>query len=304
MSEKRKSLLAYHLGKYLPAPKTTVSVSSLAMRYGLSVFEGIRGYQQKDGSVRAFMLDEHILRLRWSLRQMGLPDPHIDQIPQIIDTLLDKNQLQEDVYIRPSVHAVNPGDLNIKPVSGMTVSISRMGRKKWLNENLGIRATVSAIRKLPQDSFPSSVKCVAAYANTFIASILAKEAGFDVPLLLNHAGYLTEAPTAALFIVRQGTLTYSPLTDGVLPSVTAHVLRELARRDGIALREQHLRVEDLVTADESFLCGTGLEIASIASLDGRAIGDFSKRDVTQHLTKAYFKLVRGETEFTGAPYGI
>lgn len=299
-----KSMQAFHLGQYVSAEQATVSVSSLAMRYGLSVFEGIRGYLQHDNSVRPFMLDEHLQRLKASLKLMCLPDPGVDEIPNIIINLLQRQGLQEDVYIRPSVHAINPGDLNIQPVSGLTVTISRMGRKKWLSEGKGMRATVSSIRKLPHDAFPSNAKCIAAYANTFIATAIAKSSGFDVPLLLNHAGYLTEAPTAALFVVKNGILLHPPVTDGVLPSVTAHVLRELSKQLGIEVAQRHLRAEDLVTADEAFLCGTGLELAGIESLDGRRIGDFAQRPVTTRLSKAYFALVRGEIDFCGGRYDI
>jgi branched-chain amino acid aminotransferase len=281
-----------------------VNVGSLAMRYGMSVFEGIRGYRRADGEVRVFMLDEHILRLHWSLRIMGLPDPGIAALPEIIAELLRRNEMSEDVYIRPSVHGVNNGDLNDLPESGLTVNIGRMGRKPWLAGGVGMRATVSSIRKLPHDAFPSSAKCIAAYANTFIANTQAKAGGFDVPLLLNHSGFLTESPTAALFLVKRGALLHAPETDGVLPSITAHVLKEIARRDNIPLRQQHIRVEDLITSEEAFLCGTGLEIAGINSLDGQHIGDFAERPVTQHLVQAYFALVRGEVKSLGTSYGV
>lgn len=304
MSETTESLMVFHLGKYVPAAQAMVSVNCLAMRYALSVFEGIRGYLQEDGHVRTFMLNEHLLRLKWSLRLMGLPDPGVNKIPEIINELLQKNGLQEDVYIRPSVHAINQGDLNVQPVSGMTVNISRMGRKKWLNGTKGMRATISSIRKLPHDAFPSMAKCIAAYANSFVASNLARANGFDVPLLLNHAGYVSEAPTAALLTVRRGALVHAPLSDGVLPSVTAHVLCELAKQFSIPVREQHMRPEDVITSDEALLCGTGLEMAGIESLDGHEIGDFAQRPVTKCLVDAYFSLVRGKTEFVGADYGF
>ncbi|VVO97713.1 Branched-chain-amino-acid aminotransferase [Pseudomonas fluorescens] len=304
MSQVPVTPTVFHLGEYVRADQAMVNVSALAMRYGLSVFEGVRGYKQQDGRVLPFMLDAHLLRLQRSLKLMCLPDPGVSQIPDIIQQLLVRNALTEDVYVRPSVHAVNAGDLHVVPVCGMTVNIGAMGRKKWFNSAKGMRATVSSIRKLSHDAFPSSAKCVAAYANTFIASTLAKASGFDVPLLLNQSGYLTEAPTAALFVVKGGRL-YTPLqSDGVLPSVTAHVIAQLAKGLGLDVQQRHLRAEDLVNASEAFLCGTGLEIAAIESLEQHRIGDFAHRPVTAQLSEAYYTLVRGETTYQGAPYDI
>lgn len=274
------------------------------MRYGLSVFEGIRAYRQDDGSLKPFMLEQHLCRMRSSLALMCLPDPGLDEVPAIIGELILRNELCDDVYIRPSVHAINLGDLNVDPVTGLTIHISPMGRKKWLRDETGMRATISAMRKLPHDAFPSSAKCIAAYAGSYIAATMAGDAGFDVPLLLNHNGFVTEAPTAAIFIVRKGVLLHPPASDGVLPSVTAFALAALARGLGIKVFERHLRPEDVATADEAFLCGTGLELAPIASLDGRAIGQFDTRPVTRSLVDAYFRAVRGNDTVDGTAYDL
>ncbi len=304
MSVAGEGTIVYHLGEYLDANHAVVGVDSLAMRYGLSVFEGIRAYRQPNGRIMPFMLEPHLRRLRTSLQLMCLPDPGVDDIPAILAELIARNGFAEDVYIRPSVHAINSGDLNLAPECGLTVHICQMGRKKWLETDSGMKATISAWHKQSHSSFPSSAKCVAAYAGPFMAATLAKNAGFDVPLLLNQHGYVTEAPTSALFLVKGGQLIHPPATDGVLPSVTAFALCELATQLRINVKEQHIRIEDIFSADEALLCGTGLEIASIKSLDNRVIRLFDSRPVTRRLTHAYFELVRGQNMINGDRYGI
>lgn len=304
MSDRSSFGQAFHLGRYVDIEQATVNVQSLAMRYGLSVFEGIRGYMQTDGSVRPFMLREHMRRLKVSAGLMGITDPGIDKLPDIISGLLQVNELKQDVYFRPSVHAVNYGDLGADPIGGLTVTVTPMGRKKWISKNLGMRVHISGVRKMPHDSFATTAKCISAYAGPFVANSIAVSSGFDAALLLNHSGYVTEAPTAALFAVRNHTLTHSPLSDGVLPSITAYVLRALAQELSIPMQQRSLRPEDLITADELFLCGTGIEIAGIQSVDCRLIGDYSRRPVTERLSTAYFQLARGERRLMAEPYDI
>lgn len=293
MSAENADYIAFHLGSYTRASQAAVGVGSLAMRYALSVFEGIRAYRLHTGELRPFMLRAHLARLRSSLRLMCLPDPGVDEIPDIIKALTEKNEITEDCYIRPSVHAINSGDLNTDPVAGLTVTVTPMGRKKWLSQDIGVKATISSIRKISHEAFPGSAKCIGAYAAPFVAAAMAKSTGFDVPLLLNHMGYVTEAPTSAFAIVRGGKLVVPPLSDNVLPSVTAFVLLQLAKSFDVEVVERHLRPEDIALADEAILCGTGVEIAPIASVDGRPIRDFEKRPITRRLVEAYFNAARG-----------
>ena len=44
----------------------------------------------------------------------------------------------------------------------------------------------------------------------------AQHAGVDEAILLNHAGYISEASVENLFIVKQGMLLTPPATDGAL----------------------------------------------------------------------------------------
>ena len=64
--------IAYHGGAFVPAGEAQVPAGSLAMRYALSVFEGVRLYLPAGGAARpvAFRLGEHLARLRRSLDKL------------------------------------------------------------------------------------------------------------------------------------------------------------------------------------------------------------------------------------------
>ncbi len=105
-------------------------VSSLAMRYGLSVFEGMRAYLTHDGRLQPFRMGAHLERLRQSARPLTLPDPGIDRIPEIVEHLVEVNGVREDCYIRPSIHAIDPGDMGSTLASALTVDVKSHGAQE------------------------------------------------------------------------------------------------------------------------------------------------------------------------------
>ena len=56
--------MIFHAGRYMPASSAVMPISALTLRYGLSVFEGIRVYRQPAGSLRACRMEAHLRRLR------------------------------------------------------------------------------------------------------------------------------------------------------------------------------------------------------------------------------------------------
>ncbi|WP_258167775.1 aminotransferase class IV [Burkholderia multivorans] len=105
-------------------------MSSLAMRYGLSVFEGMRAYLTHDGRLQPFRMGAHLERLRQSARPLTLPDPGIDRIPEIVEHLVEVNGVREDCYIRPSIHAIDPGDMGSTLASALTVDVKSHGAQE------------------------------------------------------------------------------------------------------------------------------------------------------------------------------
>jgi len=283
----------HHDGRYLPADQATVPVTALVLRYGLSVFEGIRAYALADGSLRPFMMDAHLDRMRAGLDMIGFPDPGIDGIPDIAAELIDRNGIDTDCYIRPSVSAVNIGDLQDDPQPGLTVTVKPMGRKKWLAQGLAMRACFAQLTRIPGAAFPSNLKCIGAYVPGYIETRRAKAAGYDIPILTTARGHVSEGPTAAIAMIKDNALIRPDPGDDMLPSITMDVVSEVAGGLGLARQFAHISRADLLAADEVFFCGTGLEIAGVGEVDGRQIGAAATgRRWLPALVDGYFGRVR------------
>ncbi|BCL17529.1 aminotransferase class IV [Micromonospora sagamiensis] len=282
----------YFAGRWGSRADAVVPVGSLAMRYAVSVFEGIRLYTALDPALppRPLLLDEHVARLAASLRLMRLPDPGIDRLPDIVDELIARNRIDTDTYVRVSVTPTNPGDLSDDAEPVLAVTAAPMGRKRWLAKGVGMALTVSDWERAGPASFPPAAKNISSYAGPRLAWLAARDAGFDGCVLTNRAGRLSEAPTAALFLVRDGELLTPALDEDVLPSITrAWLLREA----GVPARETTLTREDAYRADEAFLCGTGIEIAPVRAFDGHRLRHWPQAPITRRLIMRYFLHARG-----------
>jgi branched-chain amino acid aminotransferase len=288
--------LCFHKDAFIPWERATLHANSLAMRYALSVFEGIRVYVQSDATTaRAFRLEAHLDRLRRSLQLMRLPYPQGIDISDVISQVIERNAVSEDSYLRVSVSADNFGDIGAVVRTCLNVSVSRMGRKKWLAEGRAMRVAISHWQRAPEAAFPAAAKNISNYAGPRLALLEARDNGYDSVVLTNHDGFLCESPTAILFVVRDGVLLTPPLNEGVLPSITRLTVFDLCQRLGIEAREQRLSRTDAYLADEAFLCGTGLEFAPIAAFDSHALSAWKEWPTTPRIIDAYFQHARGKS---------
>lgn len=296
----------YFRGRWTTRDEAVVPVGSLAMRYGISVFEGLRLYEPQGGGLaRPFLLDEHLERMRRSLRTMRLPDPGIDSLPEVIGELAERNDIRADAYVRIAATPFHPGDLGDPGIAELSATAAPMGRKPWLAGNRAMRLRITDWQRAAPQAHPPAAKNIANYAGPRLAWLEAKEAGYDGCVLTNRFGRLSEAPTAALFLVHGGVLSTPALSEDVLPSITrAWVLRR-ADQLGVQAREGELTTQDAYLADEAFLCGTGIEFAPVLSFDRREPlpHGVPLGPVTAALVGRFFTEVRSQPAGTAAQRG-
>jgi branched-chain amino acid aminotransferase len=130
------------------------------------------------------------------------------------------------------------------------------------------------------------------YLNNILAKIEAVDAGVPEAIMLNSAGNVAECTADNIFIVKNGVVLTPGNTEGILEGVTRAVVLRLCGQLGVVAHEQVLQRQDLYTADECFLTGTGAEIVAVTKIDGRPIGNGELGPLTRRLTEAFHKLVR------------
>jgi para-aminobenzoate synthetase/4-amino-4-deoxychorismate lyase len=93
-----------------------------------------------------------------------------------------------------------------------------------------------------------------------------------VPLVFDRDGAALEANRANVFAAHEGVLSTPPLDGRILPGLTRAAAIELARQEGVEVRERLLDREELLCADEVFLTGSIRGIEPALSMDGTALG--------------------------------
>jgi branched-chain amino acid aminotransferase len=282
-------LLVYVNGRLVAQHEAAVSVFDSGLNFGDGVFEGLRVYA---GAV--FRLEEHVARLFDSAAAFDLAIGMTRQeLAREILSWLKANGVRDDFHFRPIVTRGNRFPPRSDPslvTEGPTI-VFVGGPIEPANLN-GLRVIVSSIRRTAPDALDPRVKSLS-FANSVLPRLEARRRGADDAIVLDGAGFVAEASTANVFVVRDGELT-TPLPRACLAGITRAAVIELARALDLAVAERDVSPTELRTADEVFLTGTGAEVTAVVDVDGRPVGEGAAGPVTRELASRYADLVRSE----------
>lgn len=281
----------YLNGEFVPKEEAKISVFDHGFLYGDGIFEGIRAY---DGYV--FKLEEHLDRFYRSARAINLEIPlDEDEMTEKILETLRVNGFDE-AYIRPVVTR-GQGSLGIDTVSCSDPAVIII-TKEWealygpeLYEE-GLKLLTTTIRNQPKQGLPPTVKHLN-YLTNVLAFMQADTWGADEALMLDTNGNVSEGSADNVFAYRKGTV-YTPPVINNLPGITRKVVIEILKDLGYPVKEENLGLAELMTADEVFLSGTAAEVAPVAEIDGRKIGDGKPYELTLEVKEEFQNLTGRE----------
>lgn len=278
-------------GKFVVSEKAHVPVTTHAIHYGTSVFEGIRAYWNGK-NLFVFRLDEHVKRFRKSGQFYNISLNFSDKIiSDAVIQICKKNKIKKSCYIRPFYFVGDYGiNLHVteKAPTNVVIFTFPFGN---LFDKKGISAGVVSWRKFSDVSTPTQAKMGGNYLNSIIATQEAKRSGFDEAVLLDHNGNVSEAPGENIFIVRESKLITPPLSSSALNGITRNAIIKISRDLDIKVAENEIARSELYISDEIFLTGTAAEITPVISIDGKKIGDGKPGDITKKMMKVYTDIV-------------
>jgi|TARA_B100000809_G_scaffold48093_2_gene42802 branched-chain amino acid aminotransferase len=278
-------------GKYVLTEKAQVPITTHAIHYGTSIFEGLRAYWNGK-NLNVFRLDEHVKRFRRSGQFYNISLNFSDKvISDAITGICRKNKIKESCYIRPFYFVGDYGiNLHVTEKAPTNVAIFSFLFGDLFNKN-GISAGVVSWRKFSDKSTPTQAKMGGNYLNSIIATQEAKRNGVDEAILLDHNGNVSEAPGENIFIVRNGQLITPSLKSSALEGITRDAVIKIARDLDIDVVEREIARRELVISDEIFLTGTAAEITPIISMDSEKIGNGKPGIITKKMMQKYTDIV-------------
>lgn len=291
--------LAFFRGKIVPLEDAKISVMTHAFNYGTACFEGIRGYWTADKQ-ELYLLkpEDHFVRLIQSARILQMDLTYTpEQLCAIAVELVQRNGYQEDIYIRPIVYKTTEviGVRLHNLESDFTMVTTPMG--DYVPMDKGLKVGISSWQRISDNMIPTRAKISGAYVNMAFAKTEAFEHGYDESIMLNSLGQVAEGSAENIFIVRRGQLITPPVNASLLEGITRGAVIELARNElEIPVVERPIDRSELFVSEEAFLCGTGAQIAWIASVNQFPIGTGQMGPITQRLRGLYGEIVRGQRE--------
>jgi branched-chain amino acid aminotransferase len=269
-------------GRIVSPREAMVSIFDRGFLYGDSVYEVVRTY-----ALRPFELTRHLERLGRSARRLALALPWDaartrDEVRRTLDASRGGDQSD------PAAAPWNAGERSIRII--MTRGAGELGLDPALAVEPRAFVIAGPLRAPPAEAYRDGVACrivgvrhdapdaadttakTGAHLSNVLAMKEARDAGAHEALLLDRDGFVTEGASSSVFVVRGGRLETPPLAAGILEGVTRGIVLELARAEGVPVREVALRPGDLADADELFITSTAREVLPVTELDGRAVG--------------------------------
>lgn len=265
MADLQQPEWVYFQGELRPWNDAVLHVDSEAVKRGLNVFEGLKGYWSHDGSSFGIVaLPRHFARLQRSARLLHVPCPvELAEFEAACHELVRSMLTPErDMWVRATLFVVD-GHWGEDDRSDLVLSAFHQAKKRPESISVG----VSTWQRASDVTLPPRIKAGTNYQVARLARIEGRRHGHSEMILLNRAGRVSEATGACILMVRDGTVVTTPGTEGVLESITVDIVEALCDSMGIPFVRRPVDRTELYVADELALAGTLAELVKIERID-------------------------------------
>ena len=273
-------MIVFFDGQFLPKDEVRISPDDRGFLFADGAYEVVRVY-----AGRPFLMGEHLRRLRYSLAELQITLPQVEELHDVALELIRRNNLVEDeatIYLQvtrgaaPRKHAFPPEP--VTPTCFVSASRFAPRQEKW-DQGVAV-ITVPDIRWGRCD-----IKSVALLPNV-LASQEAKERGAEEAVFV-HEGVITEGAHTNVCAVLDGQLVTHPTTHRILAGITRRVVLDLCCQRGIPYRQDPISMSALKAASELMIVGTTTEIMPVVQVDGWQVGEGRPGPVTRELQRAF-----------------
>jgi branched-chain amino acid aminotransferase len=263
-----------------PYEALTLDPAAMVFHYGQAIFEGLKAYKTKDGSIQLFRPEKNMKRLNESCDRLCIPqideDFLLGAIKQLI--LTEKDWIPDgegtSLYIRPYIFATEPY-LGVRPSHQYKLLVilspsgayygDQLSPVKIYVEEQYVRAVIGGV---------GHVKTAGNYAASLKAQEKAEKNGFAQILWLDakENKYVEEVGSMNIFFKINGEVVTPKLNGSILPGVTRDSVIQLLKYWNIPVREEKISIEEIFEAhkrgelEEVFGAGTAAVISPVGEL--------------------------------------
>jgi len=299
--------------RVVPYQKLEIDPANMTLHYGQAIFEGLKAYRHKDGTIKTFRPFENAKRFARSAKRMAMPEMPEELFVQAIKELIsvDKNWVPEDreksLYLRPFMFATEVG-LGVRPANKYLFMLIASPAGAYFPKGLkpvSVWLSTEYVRAAPGGT--GEAKFAGNYAASLIAQAKAAQEGCDQVVWLDaiERRWIEEMGGMNLYFVygKQNKIVTPELTGSLLAGITRDSILSLAKDLNLSSSEERLSVEDWKKGCESgeitevFACGTAAvitPIGTVKSKDGQfKVGNGETGPITSKLRDALLDIQTG-----------
>ena len=254
--------------------------AAMCLHYGQEIFEGLKAYRGKDGTVYLFRPEENFRRMNSSAERLCMPELDIPLVLKGLNALLRVDRdwipytLGTSLYIRPTMVATEAA-LGVHTSNEYLFFIIVGPVGAYYPEGFSptkIFVTKDYVRSVRGGI--GSCKAAGNYAASLYASKIAGDMGYTQVLWLDaiELKYVEEVGTSNIFFKIGDELITPPLAGSILPGVTRDSVIELAKSWELPVSERPLSMDEIVRAHEDgklaevFASGTAAIVSPVGQI--------------------------------------
>lgn len=265
-------------------PYIKIHALSNVFHYGQAMFEGLKAFEQKDGSIRVFRSEENAARMQTGAARLGMPPVPTKLFNDLVDQAIRENVdyvppygSNGSLYLRPFLfgHGAKLG-LGKAPEYTFGVVANPVGNY-YPQGPKPVKGVVFGKYDRAAPFGVGSVKAAGNYAADIVPSSDASEQGYTIVLYLDAATrtYVEEFSTSN-FVAIQGNKYVTPDSPSILRSVTNLCLQQLAKDAGMEVEVRPVKYDEIGSFQEVAACGTAVVITPLQQLTEEATGKVTK----------------------------
>ena len=277
------SRVIYVNGRYKPYSEAAIHPEDRGFQFADAVYEVVEVLGGK-------LIDEarHLDRLQRSLHeiQMAMPMSRAALILVIRETLRRNTVRDGIVYLQVS-RGAGPRDFAFPDVA-VPPTLVVIARAQSQSKLASLAEVGISVVTLPDIRWGRSDIKTVMLLPACLAKASAKSSGAREAWFIDAEGFITEGASSNAWIVTSdGTLVTRQLDHRILGGVTRAGVKDVAKSDGIAVKERPFTLSEALSAREAFITSATNTVMPVVKIDGHVIGGGRPGSVTQRLRSAF-----------------
>lgn len=255
--------IVLHNGNWETTDHPILNFTNRSFLYGDGLFESMLWK-----NLQLHFPNEHIARLKNGMQLFDMKIPEfIDAVWLVESTqaLIEKNAITGMARIRLNIYREG-GGVYTPDVSDLKFVLSCFPLKDDYPSPVKVMSIFESATKPKCELSNYKTASSAVYV---LAGLFARKHGFDDAFILNSEGYITDAVSSNVFIIKNTELITPPLSDGCLDGVMRKFVLAHCHKAGLTGIEKSVSIKMAEEADELFLTNAVARIRSVLQFSER-----------------------------------